>query len=169
MGAIKSFEDLKAYLTSGNGVTRKKMAVANAVETVNISVTSVVYTFDVQVDTSINTGLTLKIVPLTEVPASDPVTYTEGAPIYLDECTNFIACPIDENLNRYTFDTFNVLSGTTTGKYRAIINGTYKKYIDFVNKTDKIAFYNSLAAATVDTWESALAAGVAGNKVDFDL
>ena len=32
MGAIKSFEDLKAYLTSGNGVTRKKMAVANAVD-----------------------------------------------------------------------------------------------------------------------------------------
>jgi len=30
MGAIKSFEDLKAYLTSGNGVTRKKMTVANA-------------------------------------------------------------------------------------------------------------------------------------------
>ena len=32
MGAIKSFEDLKAYLTSGNGVSRKKMAVANAVD-----------------------------------------------------------------------------------------------------------------------------------------
>ena len=32
MGAIKSFEDLKAYLTSGNGVIRKKMAVANAVD-----------------------------------------------------------------------------------------------------------------------------------------
>lgn len=144
-------------------------AVANAEETVNISISSVVYTFDVQVDTSIASGLTMKIVPLTAVPASDPVAYTEGAPIYLDECTTYTACPIDASLNRYTFDTFNVFSTTTTGKYRVIINGTYTKDFDFVNKTDKIAFYNSLAAATVSTWESALSAGVTGGVVDFDL
>ena len=144
-------------------------AVANAEETVNISVTSVVYTFDVQVDTTLDSGLTLKIVPLTVVPASDPVAYTEGAPIYLDECTGYTVCPTDTNLNRYTFDTFNVFSGTSTGKYRAIINGTYTKDFDFVNKTDKILFYNSLAAATVPTWEAALSAGVTGGVVDFDL
>ena len=32
MGAIKSFEDLKNYLTSGETIARKKMAVANAVD-----------------------------------------------------------------------------------------------------------------------------------------
>ena len=144
-------------------------AVANAEETVNISLSSVVYTFDVHVDTSIASGVTMKIVPLTEVPASDPVAYTEGAPIYLDECTEYTACPTDSSLMRYTFDTFNVLSGTATGKYRVIINGVYTKDFDFVNKTDKVEFYNSLAAATVSTWEAELTAGVVAGAVDFDL
>lgn len=144
-------------------------AIVNAEDTVDITVDTVVFTFNVSVDTDIETGLTLKIVPLTVVPASDPVAYTEGTPIYLDECTTYTVSPVDASLNRYTFDAFNVFQTTTSGKYRAIINGIYTKDFNFVNKNDKIAFYNRLAAATVATWETELQTGVTNQVVDFDL
>ena len=140
-----------------------------ATETVNIEVGMVVYTFNVQVDTTITTGLTLKMVPLTEDLNSDPVTYTEGAPVYLDECLAYEPSPINATLNRYIFDAFDVLPTTDSGKYRIYINGTYTKDIDFVNKNDKVAFYRALTAATVDQWEAELANGVASGVVDFPL
>lgn len=140
-----------------------------ATETVNIKVDMVVYTFDVTVDTTITNGLSLKIVQLEAVPASDPVEYTEGALIHIDECLTHDVSPENASLNRYEFDAFDVLSSAASGKYRVIINGTYTKDIDFVNKNEKITFYNRLAAATVETWEAELQTGVNDNMVDFDL
>ncbi|MBQ4087777.1 MAG: hypothetical protein IJC78_05980, partial [Clostridia bacterium] len=134
---------------------------------VEVSVDITVYTLDVTVKTDITSGLTLKVYPLTYDEATDKNVVAPGTmPIYLGECTT----PVAEGTNYvYTFDSFNVLKSTKTGEYRIVINNTYTHDFDFVNKNDKIEFYNTLASASDSAIESILKEAVEAGIVDFDL
>lgn len=137
-------------------------AIAGAEEAqVDVTVDITVYTLDVSVKTDITGGLTLKVYPL-----KDGEVAKGTMPIYLGECTT----PVAEGTQYvYTFDSFNVLKSTKTGEYRIVINNTYTHDFDFVNKNDKIAFYNTLASASDSAIEGILEAAVEEGVVDFDL
>ena len=130
-------------------------------KTVDVTVDITVYTMNVTVKTDIANGLTLKLYPVT-----DGEVAAGTMPIYLGECT---APTVDGSYYVYAFDAFDVLKSTETGTYRAVINGKYNYDFDFVNKTDKIEFYNAVASASASSVEGVLEDGVETGVVDFDL
>ncbi len=136
-------------------------AIVGAEAEVDVTVDITVYTLDVTVKTDIANGLTLKLYPV-----EDGAVAAGTMPIYLGECT---APTVDGSYYVYNFDSFNVLKSTKTGTYRAVINGTYHYDFEFVNKTDKIEFYNAIAVASAAAVEGVLEDGLETGVIDFDL
>ncbi len=135
-------------------------AIVGAEAEVDVTVDVEIYTMKVTVKTDIAGGLTLKIYPV------ENGNVTSAVPLYLGECTD---PTVDGAYYKYAFDAFSVKANTQTGTYRAIINGVYTHDFKFVNKTDKVVFYNAIQSASAATIEGILADGVETGVVDFDL
>lgn len=143
-------------------------AFVSAAETVETTVDIQVYTLNVTVKTSINTGsLTLKVYPLALDEASETYSIVDAEhPIYVDQASNPTA---EGALYVYQFNPFNFKESQETGQYRAVINKNYTYDFKFVNKQDKIDFYNQLSAASAGAIEGLLKNGLADGVVDFNL
>ena len=143
-------------------------AFVSAAETVETTVDIQVYTLNVTVKTSINTGsLTLKVYPLALDEASETYSIVDAEhPIYVDQASNPTA---EGALYVFKFNPFNFKSTQETGKYRAVINKNFSYDFEFVNKQDKIDFYNKLSAASAGSIEELLKTGLADGVVDFNL
>lgn len=143
-------------------------AFVSAADTVETTVDIQVYTLNVTVKTSINTGsLTLKVYPLALDEASETYSIVDAEhPIYVDQASNPTA---EGALYVYQFNPFNFKESQETGQYRAVINKNYTYDFQFVNKQDKIDFYNKLSAASAGAIEDLLKTGSADGVVDFDL
>ncbi len=143
-------------------------AFVSAAETVETTVDIQVYTLNVTVKTSINTGsLTLKVYPLALDEASETYSIVDAEhPIYVDQASNPTA---EGALYVYQFNPFNFKESQETGQYRAVINKNYTYDFEFVNKQDKIDFYNQLSAASAGAIEGLLKNGLADGVIDFDL
>lgn len=143
-------------------------AFVSAAETVETTVDIQVYTLNVTVKTSINTGsLTLKVYPLALDEASETYSIVDAEnPIYVDQASNPKA---EGALYVYQFNPFNFKESQETGQYRAVINKNYTYDFEFVNKQDKIDFYNQLSAASAGAIEGLLKNGLADGVVDFNL
>lgn len=143
-------------------------AFVSAAETVETTVDIQVYTLNVTVKTSINTGsLTLKVYPLALDEASETYSIVDAEhPVYVDQASNPTA---EGALYVYKFNPFNFKESQETGQYRAVINKNYTYDFEFVNKQDKIDFYNQLSAASAGAIEGLLKNGLADGVVDFNL
>lgn len=143
-------------------------AFVSAADTVETTVDIQVYTLNVTVKTSINTGsLTLKVYPLALDEASETYSIVDAEhPIYVDQASNPTA---EGALYVYKFNPFNFKESQETGQYRAVINKNYTYDFEFVNKQDKIDFYNQLSAASAGAIEGLLKNGLADGVIDFDL
>lgn len=143
-------------------------AFVSAADTVETTVDIQVYTLNVTVKTSINTGsLTLKVYPLALDEASETYSIVDAEhPIYVDQASNPTA---EGALYVYQFNPFNFKESQETGQYRAVINKNYTYDFEFVNKQDKIDFYNQLSAASAGAIEGLLKNGLADGVIDFDL
>lgn len=143
-------------------------AFVSAADTVETTVDIQVYTLNVTVKTSINTGsLTLKVYPLALDEASETYSIVDAEhPIYVDQASNPTA---EGALYVYQFNPFNFKESQETGQYRAVINKNYIYDFEFVNKQDKIDFYNQLSAASAGAIEGLLKNGLADGVIDFDL
>ena len=143
-------------------------AFVSAAETVETTVDIQVYTLNVTVKTSINTGsLTLKVYPLALDEASKTYSIVDAEhPIYVDQASN---PTVEGALYVYKFNPFNFKESQETGQYRAVINKNYIYDFEFVNKQDKIDFYNQLSAASAGAIEGLLKNGLADGVVDFNL
>lgn len=143
-------------------------AFVSAADTVETTVDIQVYTLNVTVKTSINTGsLTLKVYPLALDEASETYSIVDAEhPIYVDQASNPTA---EGALYVYQFNPFNFKESQETGQYRAVINKNYTYDFEFVNKQDKIDFYNQLSATSAGAIEGLLKNGLADGVIDFDL
>ncbi len=143
-------------------------AFVSAEETVETTVDIQVYTLSVNTKTTINSGrLTLKVYPLAYNETNQSYSIVDAEhPIYIGQASNPVS---EDGLYSYTFDPFNLSPTLETGKYRALINNTYGHDFDFVNKQDKIDFYNKLLATSASGLEGLLKEGVESEVVDFDL
>ncbi|HBL82776.1 MAG TPA: hypothetical protein DD391_09370 [Clostridiales bacterium] len=143
-------------------------AFVSAEDTVETTVDIQVYTLNVTVKTSINSGnLTLKVYPLAYDETSKTYSIVDAEhPIYVDQASNPTA---EGALYVYQFNPFNFKESQETGQYRAVINKNYTYDFEFVNKQDKIDFYNQLSAASAGAIEGLLKNGLADGVIDFDL
>lgn len=143
-------------------------AFVSAEDTVETTVDIQVYTLNVTVKTSINSGnLTLKVYPLAYDETSKTYSIVDAEhPIYVDQASNPTA---EGALYVYQFNPFNFKESQETGQYRAVINKNYTYDFEFVNKEDKIDFYNQLSAASAGAIEGLLKNGLADGVIDFDL
>lgn len=143
-------------------------AFAGAEDTVETTVDIQVYTLNVTVKTSISSGsLTLKVYPL-EIDAATGANVISdiSKPIHVDQADSSAT---EGTAYVYKFAPFNFKTTQKSGKYRAVVNKIYEYDFDFVNKGDKINFYNSLAKASSDGMEDVLQQGVKDELVDFDM
>ena len=143
-------------------------AFVSAEDTVETTVDIQVYTLNVTVKTTINSGnLTLKVYPLAYDETSKTYSIVDAEhPIYVDQASNPTA---EGALYVYQFNPFNFKESQETGQYRAVINKNYTYDFEFVNKQDKIDFYNQLSAASAGAIEGLLKNGLADGVIDFDL
>lgn len=142
-------------------------AFVSAEDTVETTVDIQVYTLNVTVKSSVSGTQTLKVYPLEYDEATETYSIVDAErPVYIGQTSKATA---EGSLYAYTFDPFNFLPTQETGTYRAVINNTYTYDFEFVNKKDKIDFYNKLSAASAGTMEELLKTGLKDGVVDFDL
>lgn len=131
------------------------------------SVNIQVYTINLTAKITTNEGASLKVYPLSYDEATETYTIVdEENPVHLWQEQEFT---VEGAKYVYTFDPFNFTPNMATGKYRAVINEIYSYDFDFVNKNDKVEFYNNLASASAGSIEEVLQAGLDSGVVDFDL
>ena len=142
-------------------------AIAGATQTVTITPELQFNTLSVEVKTTIDDILTMKVYKLNQ--NSETGEYqiaTPNAPAYIGEGYK---SSVLNGLNVYEFESFNFSNAQESGKYRILINNTYSQDFSFVNKAHKVPFYRQLETATHDQIEGVLQTAVNNNYVDFDF
>ena len=133
------------------------------VDVPNVEVT--VYAIDVSITVARRDALTLKVYkldPVTSLPTGNPVYIGVSAPAPTPvEVTTQTGggANLIRTYYTHTFPTFNFDVATLTGNYRAVVANTYHTDFPFINKRDKIVFYNELAATASEAMEAKLQAG----------
>ncbi len=72
-------------------------------------------------------------------------------------------------LYTYTFDPFELDVMSKSGKYLAVVGDSASQEFSFINKQDKIVFYNQISAAAESELNTLLQSGADDGLVDFDL
>lgn len=103
----------------------------------------------------------------------------EAAPVYLGQTeTEPTACEeiIEEGaservitLYTYTFAPFDLDILDKSGTYLAVVGEQTAKAFTFINKQDKIAFYNNLSSASQNEVNGVLNRGIAEGLIGFDI
>ena len=132
------------------------------VDVPNVEVT--VYEINVSITVARRDALTLKVYQLAEDPITGDMNPT-GDPIYVGVSAP-APTPVEvagdtviQTYYTHTFPTFNLDRATPTGDYRAVVANTYETDFPFINKIDKINFYNQLTATADTAMEAKLQAG----------
>ena len=104
-------------------------------------------------------------------PESEPVYMgqTESAPAIWEKVVGEGENKRVITLYTYTFDPFELDVMSKSGKYLAVVGDSASQEFSFINKQDKIVFYNQISAAAESELNTLLQSGADDGLVDFDL
>lgn len=104
-------------------------------------------------------------------PESEPVYMgqTESAPAIWEKVVGEGENKRVITLYTYTFDPFELDVMSKSGKYLAVVGDSASQEFSFLNKQDKIVFYNQISAAAESELNTLLQSGADNGLVDFDL
>ncbi len=104
-------------------------------------------------------------------PESEPVYMgqTESAPDIWEKVVGEGENKRVITLYTYTFDPFELDVMSKSGKYLAVVGDSASQEFSFINKQDKIVFYNQISAAAESELNTLLQSGADDGLVDFDL
>ncbi len=104
-------------------------------------------------------------------PESEPVYMgqTESAPAIWEKVVGEGENKRVITLYTYTFDPFELDVMSKSGKYLAVVGDSASQEFSFLNKQDKIVFYNQISAAAESELNTLLQSGADDGLVDFDL
>lgn len=104
-------------------------------------------------------------------PESEPVYMgqTESAPAIWEKVVGEGENKRVITLYTYTFDPFELDVMSKSGKYLAVVGDSASQEFSFINKQDKIVFYNQISAAAESELNTLLQSAADNGLVDFDL
>ena len=104
-------------------------------------------------------------------PESEPVYMgqTESAPAIWEKVVGEGENKRVITLYTYTFDPFELDVMSKSGKYLAVVGDSASQEFSFINKQDKIVFYNQISVAAESELNTLLQSGADDGLVDFDL
>ena len=104
-------------------------------------------------------------------PESEPVYMgqTESAPAIWEKVVGEGENKRVITLYTYTFDPFELDVMSKSGKYLAVVGDSASQEFSFLNKQDKIVFYNQISAAAESELNTLLQSGADNGLIDFDL
>lgn len=135
-------------------------------------VTVTVFQVDVNITVARRDTLTLKVYQLDDVtntPVGNPiyVGVSAPAPTPVEVTTQEGGQPVIRTYYQHAFPAFQMDREALTGDYRVVVANAYNTDFQFINKRDKIIFYNALAGTASGAMEAKLGEGVAAGYLPY--
>ncbi len=145
---------------------------AAAASVADITVNVDIYTVTVSATVDTRGDYPLKVYRMVDgVPETAPVYMgqTESEPAMHEELTDEDGSERVITLYTYTFAPFELDKLEKSGKFLAFVGDQTAKEFTFINRQDKIVFYNKLSAAAASEINTVLEQGKADGLIEFDI